>query len=228
MAGVDTLRNVRFGDHGTFERAVIDLGFDNTTPANSAPLYSWSDTNEIVRVHLPTVNATAKADGTGLNKAMSRYYVVRASGTWSSSLYVDFHLREVAQTVNVFALDNPARVVVDVTPGGTSLAIGPAISPIAVVTSPLGGSDVGPNLFRVTGYGRPFEPSGIWRIKDSNDDVVQDGNFRSSDWASTWGTFSFAASYPSIISGQTGTLQVGVFSEVSGEFQGASVPIDFR
>ena len=81
MAGVDTLHNVRFGDHGTFERAVIDLGFDNTTPANAAPLYSWSETNEIVRVHLPTVNATARADEAGLNKAVSRYYMARARGS---------------------------------------------------------------------------------------------------------------------------------------------------
>ncbi len=221
------MRNVRFGDHGTFERAVIDLGFDNTTPANTAPLHSWSDTNEIVRVHLPTVNATAKADGAGLNEAISRYYVVRAPGA-TGNLYVDFHLREVAQTVNVFALDNPARVVIDVTPGGAPLSVKPAASAVAVVTSPLGGSQVGPNLLRVVGYGRPFETFGIWRIKDSNDNVVQNGNFRTSDWASTWGSFGFAAGYPSALSGQTGTLEVGTLSEVSGDFRGASVSVEFR
>ena len=225
MAGVDTLRNVRFGDHGTFERAVIDLGFDNTTPANTAPLYTWSETNEIVRVELPTVNDTSKSDGAGLNKAISRYYVVRAPGR-TGNLYVDFHLTETAQSVNVFTLDNPARIVVDVTPGGTPLATRPAVG-AAVVVAPLGGIKVGPNLFRVTGYGRPFETFGSWRIRDSDDNVVQEGNYRTTDWAATWGTFGFAAVYPTTLSGETGTLQVGEFGGDS-HFTGVSVPLEFR
>jgi hypothetical protein len=226
VAGVDTLRNVRFGDHGTFERAVIDLGFDNTTPADVVPPYSWSETNEIVRVHLPTVNDTSRSDGAGRNNAISRYYVVRAAGA-TANLYVDFHLTETAQTINVFTLNNPARIVVDITPGGTPLATRPAVGPGTVVIAPLGGSQVGPNLFRVTGYGRPFETYGSWRIRDSNDNVVQQGNYRTTDWTLTWGTFGFAAGYPTTLSGGSGTLQVGEFVG-DANFQGATVPLTFR
>jgi hypothetical protein len=172
------------------------------------------------------VNATSKSDGAGLNKAISRYYVVRAAGA-TANLYVDFHLTETAQTVNVFTLNNPARIVIDITPGGTPLATRPAVSSTAVVTSPLGGSQVGPNLFRVTGYGRPFETYGSWLIRDSNDNVVQQGNYRTTDWTATWGTFGFSAGYPPTLSGESGTLQVGDYVG-DGTFQGASVPLEFR
>jgi Immunoglobulin-like domain of bacterial spore germination len=224
----DTLQNVRFGDHASFERAVIDLGHDGI-PGQVAPTFSSSYRNGdwIARVKLPAVTATSKTDGAGLGRAISRYYVVRSPGT-AGSLFVDFHLTGAARSINMFKLDNPARIVIDVTPGGTTLFPRPALGARTVVTKPRAGNLVGPATFTVTGYGRPFEASGAWRIKDEGGSVVRQGTYTTNDWSVSWGSFKFSASYPARLSGCNGTLQVGEFSPKDGTFEGVSVPLKFR
>ena len=224
----DTVQNVRFGDHVTFERAVIDLGHDGI-PGQFAPTFSSSYRNGdwIVRVKLPAVTATSKTDGTGLGRAISKYYVVRSPGT-TGSLFVDFHLTGAARSVNVFKLDNPARIVIDVTPGGTTLFPRPAAGTRTVVTKPRVGNRVGPATFTVTGYGRPFEAGGAWRITDASGSVVRQGTYTTNDWIATWGSFKFSASYPGSLSGGNGTLQVGEFPPNDDNFEGVSVPLKFR
>jgi hypothetical protein len=224
----DTLQNVRFGDHVTFERAVIDLGHDGI-PGQFAPTFfsSYRNGDWIARVKLPGVTATSKTDGAGLGRAISKYYVVRSPGT-TGSLFVDFHLTGAARSVNVFKLDNPARIVIDVTPGGTTLFPRPVAGARSVVTKPRAGNLVGPGTFAVTGYGRPFEASGAWRIKDASGRVVRQGIYTTNDWMATWGSFKFSASYPASLSGGNGTLQVGEFSPKDGNFEGVSVPLKFR
>ncbi len=225
----DTLQNVRFGDHVTFERAVIDLGHDRI-PGQFAPTFSSSyrDGDWIATVKLPMVTATSKTDGAGLGQAISKYYVVRSPGT-TAGLFVDFHLTDAARSVDVFKLDNPARIVIDVTPGETTLFRRPALGArTVVVTKPRAGNLVGPATFTVTGYGRPFEASGAWRIKDAGGSVVRQGTYTTNDWTETWGSFKFSASYPARLSGRAGTLQVGEFSPKDGAFEGVSVPLKFR
>lgn len=227
-AAPDTLQNVRFGDHVTFERAVIDLG-SGGVPAKFAPDFSSSyrDGDWIVRVKLPTVTMTNKTDGAGLGRAISKYYVVR-SGSSAGSLFVDFYLTGAARSVDVFKLDNPARIVVDVTPGGTTLFPAPVAGTRTVVNVPRTDRLVGSENFTVAGYGRPFEASGAWRIKNAGGRVVRQGTYTTSDWSVTWGAFRFSASYPMSLSGHSGTLQVGEFSPRDGSFRGVSVPLEFR
>lgn len=224
----NTLQNVRFGDHVTFERAVIDLGHDRI-PGQFAPTFSSSYRNGdwIARVKLPAVTATSKTDGAGLGRAISKYYVVRSPGT-TGRLFVDFHLTGAARCVNVFKLDNPARIVIDVTPGATALFPRPVAGARTVVTKPRVGNLVGPGTFTVRGYGRPFEASGAWRIKDASGSVVRQGIYTTNDWMATWGSFKFSASYPAGLSGGNGTLHVGEFSPKDGTFEGVSVPLKFR
>lgn len=109
----DTVWDVRFGDHGTFERAVIDLGYADV-PADFAPTYDWTTNGRgtVVRLTLPTADSTYVTDGFGLGGAISRYYVVRSLN--GERLAVEFHLTESAGTPQVFFLNYPGRIVIDV------------------------------------------------------------------------------------------------------------------
>ncbi len=224
----DTLQGVSFEDHGTFERAVITLG-KGSVPGDFAPTFSSSyrDGDSLARIKLPTVTKSLKTDGAGLSRAISRYYIVRSPGA-ARSLFVDFHLKGAAKSVSVYKLDNPVRIVIDVTPGGTMLLPKPATGARTVVTGPRARSLAGPRTFIVTGYGRPPEARGAWRIKNADGRVVRQGAYTTSDWAATWGSFKFSASYPSRLSGRRGTLQVGELSARDGRFRGVSVPMRFR
>ena len=224
----DTLQKVSFEDHGTFERAVITLGYGKVL-GELAPTFSSSYRvgDSIARVRLPAVTPSPKTEGAGLARAISRYYVVRSPGT-AGSLFVDFHLKGAARSVNVYKLDNPARIVIDVTPGGTMLAPRPATGMRTVVTEPRARNLAGRGTFIVRGYGRPPEARGAWRIKNASGRVVRKGTYKTSDWAATWGAFGFSASYPTSLSGKRGTRQVGEFSAKDGRFRGVSVPLKFR
>lgn len=224
----DTIQKMSFEDHGTFERAVITLGH-GPVPADFAPTFSSSyrDGDTVARVKLPSTTRTTKTDGAGLGRAISKYYVVRSPGT-ARSLFVDFHLKGAAKSVRVYKLDNPARVVIDVTPGGRTLIPRPATGASTVVTGPRANYLAGPRAFVVTGYGRPSEARGAWRIKNAGGRIVKQGTYTTSDWTSAWGTFRFSASYPANLSGRKGMLQVGEFSARDGRFRGVSVPLRFR
>jgi hypothetical protein len=221
------LRGVRFGDHGTHERVVLDL--DGVGPTGGSPpphVYSYQSGDWFVRIGLPTVEATEVSGGPGLGKAVGSYHVVRARG--SGGLYVYLHLAEPAESVNVFGLEEPARVVVDVASGGTVGRPRPTIGAGAVVINPRNGVSAGPGAFRVGGYARPHEASGSWRIRDADDRVVRRGAYTTNDWATTWGSYAFRAGYPASLSGREGTFEVGEFSMIDGRFRGASVPLHFR
>ncbi|HET7478818.1 MAG TPA: Gmad2 immunoglobulin-like domain-containing protein [Rubrobacteraceae bacterium] len=222
----DTLQDVRFGDHGTYERAVLDLGWDHA-PGDVAPVYTWRYRNGdwIVRINLPAVESTLKTDGPALGLGISRYYVVRRA---DDTLAVDLRLRKPAGTVKVFSLDHPARVVVDVRPGGLPLYPEPAECKTAVITAPRLSYLVGPDTFKVSGYGRPFEAQGVWRLKNSAGRVVRQGAYTTNDWDSAWGSFGFEVTYPSTLAGHTGMLQVGDYSPEDGHFRGASVALRFE
>jgi hypothetical protein len=225
----DTLQELRFGDHITFERAVLDFGTQEVS-ADFAPVHPWarSDGNTVVRISLPTIDSTLTTDGEGLGKGISRYYVTRAET--GDHLVVDLYLTDEAGPVDVFYLNYPARVVLDVPvyPELENPYPEAAFGERVVVTQPREGYVVGPDLFTVTGYGRPFEAHGSWRIKDAEGEVVSEGSYRASDWLDAWGRFSFAVDYPASMSGQEGALEVGEHSARDGDFEGVSVPLTFR
>ncbi|MGI9050339.1 MAG: Gmad2 immunoglobulin-like domain-containing protein [Rubrobacteraceae bacterium] len=224
----DTLRDVRSGDHGTYERMVLDLG-SSKAPADYTPYYSWARVagGTVVRIQLPTVDSTLKTDGKGLGGGISRYYVVREKS--GGSMFVDVHLKDTAGPVNVFYLNYPGRIVIDVPTGG-SLNPYPkaAFGKNVVLMQPRAGYIVGPDIFTAEGYGRPFEATGSWRLKDSTGAVVSRGSYKTSDWAETWGRFSFSLDYPASLGGSSGTLEVGRYSARNGSFEGVSVPLKFR
>lgn len=216
------ITDVRFGDHIAYERAVLDFDASPTgEPPRFSYRYNYGDT--VIRVRLPETQATAMTGGVGLGRAFSHYRVVRKEGGW---LYVDLFLKDAARSVNVFSLDDPGRIVVDVTPGSVQLLPSPAQANGTTVMAPRTGRAVGPN-FQVHGYGRPFEASGVWRIKDSSGQIVRQGRYTTADWTSTWGAYSFRPGYPASLSGEEGTLEVGDLSARDGSFKGVSVPLYF-
>lgn len=227
MGSADTVLDVRFGDHVTYERAVIDLGRD-TLPSNFVPYYSWTklDGGAILHVHMPSVTSTKTTDGRGLGMAFSRYYVTRAER--GGHLDVDLQLTGSAGSANVFYLNYPARIVVDIPTNGQNAYPKATYGSSTVVTQPRAGYTVGPDVFTVVGYGRPFEAQGDWRIKNSSGEVVKTGSYTTTDWASTWGRYSFTVKYPDSMSGKSGTLEVGGLSAKDGSFEGVSVPLSFR
>lgn len=218
------ITDVRFGDHLTHERAVLDF---LASPTAEPPRYSWSyrEGDTVIRVRLPETRAAAEAGGRGLGRAISHYRVVRAEPGW---LYVDLHLTGAARSVNVFALDAPGRIVVDVAPGGTQLFASPAHANNTYVMAPRPGATVGPGELRVSGYARPFEASGVWRLKDAGGRIVSRGIYTTTDWTSAWGVYRFQADYPAALSGGRGTLEIGSLSARDGSFSGVSVPVRFR
>lgn len=228
VGSADTLQEVRFGDHVSYERAVLDLGWDQV-PADYTPYYWWTriDGGTILRVHLPTVSSTSTTEGEGLGMGISRYYVTRAFGP-GGHLDVDLHLTDAAGPVNVFYLNYPARVVIDVPLNGENFYPEPAIGEKFVLTQPREGYTVGPGSVTVVGYGRPFEARGAWRMKDADGEVVSRGSYSTTDWSSAWGRFSFTVDYPASLSGERGLLEVGESSAKDGSFEGVSVPLTFR
>ena len=223
----DTILDVRFGDHVTYERAVIDLGIDEL-PSETVPYYSWTalDGRTVLHVHLPSVNSTKTTDGEGLGMAFRSYYVTRAET--GGHLDVDLQLTNDAGPANVFYLNNPARIVVDVPLSGDNAYPKATYGDSTVITQPRAGYTVGPDMLTVVGYGRPFEATGTWRIKDSEGSVVREGSYTTTDWAETWGNYAFSAEYPDSMSGKRGTLEVGSLSAKDGSFDGVSVPLEFR
>lgn len=218
------ITDVRFGDHLGYERAVLDF---EASPTGEPPRYSWRyrDGDTVIRVRLPETTATAKSGGPGLGRAISHYRVVRKKAGW---MHVDLHLTGAAESVNVFSLDDPGRIVVDVTPGAVQRSPSPAHANGTYVMAPRPGTAVGPDDMLVHGYGRPFEASGVWRIKNSGGRVVSQGRYTTADWTSTWGAYGFRVDYPPFLSGKRGTLEVGSLSARDGSFNGATVPLYFR
>lgn len=227
VGAADTVQDVRFGNHVTFERAVIDLGYEEF-PADFAPDYRWAYTGggTILRVGLPTVSSTLTTDGYGLGKAISRYYVVRSLD--GNRMGVEFHLTDAAGPATVFHLNYPARIVIDVPTTGQNFYLDPTVGESVVVKQPRADYTVGPDIFTVTGYARPFEAQGSWRVKDVFGNIVREGTYLTSDWAATWGRFAFTADYPEYLGGTSGMLEVGEYSARDGSFQGVSVPLVFR
>jgi hypothetical protein len=148
--------------------------------------------------------------------ARSAYTVHSPDGRW---IFVDLHLGEAAEAF-VTTLDDPARVVVDLRPGGPAL---PAPAPRerhVVLLEPRPGSATYP--LRVTGYARTFEANVVARLEQNGRDVHEDFT-TSTGYVDSWGYFQFT-----IPDGPAGrvTLRVGDYSARDGTWEGIAVPLD--
>lgn len=205
------------------ERFVIDLvdgEGDAAAGAGSVTAEVLRDLG-VVRVTLRDVEG-ADPDATDATftgpLARAVYAVASPEGQW---VYVDVHLGAAAEAA-VVSLRDPARVVVDLRPGGERVP-GPAPTENRVVVlTPRPGAATYP--LEVTGYARTFESNVVVRLERDGQDVYDDFTTATA-WVDAWGHYSFT-----IPGGPAArvVLHVGEHSARDGTWEGVAVPLDMR
>lgn len=214
---------LRWEAHDGCERFVIDLaaGGDSAARTIGSVRGEFLRTLGVVRVTLPTM-AEVDADATDARfdgPLVRRAYVVRAPD--GAGMYVDLHLGEAAEA-DLTILGEPARVVVDLRPGGDVVGGSPATHTRVVVVRPQGGVATYP--LEITGYGRTFEANIVARLVHDGTDVAEQFTTATA-WADAWGHYSL-----SIPSGPPGDveLHVGQHSARDGTWEGVRIPLTMR
>lgn len=217
----DGILDVRFGVHEGYERAVVDLG-EGSGRAEAAPEWRLEspEGDGLLRLSVPSVEATVVPDGEFGGKLLERFYVVRAP---DGGMFVDFFARE-AFVYRVVELSNPARLAVDFRATGYPLAIPlPARSGDTVLVRPRDGESVG-DPFAVSGYSRNFEASNEISLLDPSGEVLAQKTATGNDWSETWGYFETSVARPPALA-NGGTLQVGTYDARDGSFEGVEVEV---
>jgi hypothetical protein len=214
---------VRWASYDGCERVVLDLAGDDGAPADRAGRVTAEVLRRlgVVRVSLRDVAAVESdaTDTTFDGPLATAAYVVRSpEGQW---LYVDVHLGDAAEAY-VATLDAPARVVVDLRPGGSAV---PGAAPRAtrvVVLEPRPGRASYP--LTVTGYARTFEANVVVRLEQAGRDVYDDFT-TSTGYVDAWGHYTFT-----IDRGPRGpvVLHVGEHSARDGSWEGVAVELEMR
>jgi hypothetical protein len=214
---------LRWEQHQGCERLVIDLVTADRTPADRAGTVTASVLRRlgVVRISLHDIegvdtDATDAVFGGALADAV--FTVRSAAGSW---IDVDVHLADAA-LAHVSTLDSPARVVVDLKPGGATLPEPAPRSNLVVVLQPR--SDAATYPLTVSGYARTFEANVVARIEQDGR-IVDERFTTSTGWVDAWGAWSFE-----IEAGPTGAivLHVGEYSARDGEWQGVAIPLEMR
>lgn len=216
----DSILAVRYGEHEEYERIVVDLG-TGSKPAERVP--EWKLTSPtgdgLLRVSLPSVNATKVSDGDLGGGLLKDFHVVRGP---ENGMFVDFFATR-AFTYRVLELTDPARLVVDFNASKMPLGMPlPAEGGKTVLAQPREGERIGSPL-TVSGYSRNFEAENTIVLTDGGGEVVARKSVSANDWSVTWGYFEATLDVPSF-SGK-GTLRVGSTSARDGSFEGVEIPV---
>jgi Immunoglobulin-like domain of bacterial spore germination len=216
----DTVLAVRFGDHGDYERAVVDLG-TGKEPARTVP--EWTLTSPegegILRVNLPSASATCVSDGKFVEGLLRSFHVVRAP---DGGMFVDFFAREPFR-YRLLEMQDPARLVVDFEPAGGNLnASPPAQGGDTVLVEPRPNSVISDPLI-VSGYSRNPGAVNTITLTGLRGRVLVRRTVRSNDWNHTWGYFEATIDLPPFTG--RGTLKVGTGNASDGTFEGIEVPV---
>ena len=219
----DNVLAVRYGVHGDFERAVIDLG-TGEVPAGTVPRWTLVSPkgDGLLRVTLPSASATCVSDGRFGGGLLESFHVVRAP---EGGMFVDFFARE-AFLYRVLEIGDPARLVVDFKPTGASLDVPlPAEGGDTVLVEPRSKARISDPLM-ISGYSRNFEAANTITLTDSDGKVLVRRTVLSNDWSSTWGYFEATFDLPPFAG--KGTLKVGTQSARDGSFEGVEIPVRAR
>ena len=218
----DSIREVRFGKHEGYERAVIDFGSEGA-PASRVPAWSLSSPagEGYARITFPDIDATSETDGMFGGSILDNFYVVRAPG---GGLFVDVFATG-AFRYRVIELSEPGRLVLDYHPKNGDLRFPiPAQAKKTVLFEPRQGEAIiSPQ--RVSGYSRNFEASNTIMLRDSNGNVLSRRTVLSNDWTETWGYFEASLEFASFEG--PATLRVGGVSPRDGSFEGVEVPVTY-
>jgi hypothetical protein len=216
----DTLLAVRHGSHGDFERVVLDLGAGEE-PAGAVPRWTLDspEGDRLLRVDLPSANATAVSDGGFGDGLLRSFHVVRAP---EGGMFVDV-LARGSFRYRVLEMNDPARLVMDLQPtGARPKEPPPARGDETVLVEPRPGARVSDPL-TVSGYSRNFEASNTIVLKNAEGDTLVRETVLANDWSSTWGYFEATLDLPPLQ--EKGTLSVGTESARDGSFEGVEIPV---
>lgn len=214
---------LRWASYEGCERFVIDLVTGDGAAAERAGAVTAEVLRDlgVVRVSLRDVEYV---DPDATDVTFDGPLATRAFAGWSPDgrwVFVDVHLGEPAEA-HVGTLDAPARVVIDLRPGGPPVP-GPAPhEDRVVVLQPRAGTASYP--LTVTGYARTFEANVVVRLEHEGADVHEDFTTATA-WADAWGYFSL-----SIDRGPRGpvVLHVGEHSARDGTWEGVAIELDMR
>jgi len=222
-ADADSVRALRWEAHEGCERFVIDLADAEGNPAAGAGDVSVEVLRDlgVVRVTLRDVEWVAPEatdESFGGELAREAYTVWADEGRW---VFVDLHLAGEAEA-HATVLDDPARVVVDLRPGGGPIPGPAAVDRGVVVLDPRPGPASYP--LTVTGYARTFEANVLARIEQDGEEAAQDFTTATA-WVDAWGYYSITFD-----SGPSGPIElhVGEHSARDGTWEGTMVELEMR
>lgn len=222
--GTDGILGVRFGDHGGYERVVVDLG-SGGKPAAGVPAWTLSSPTGDGRLKLsfPSVRNTAVSDGS-LEDAgaelLDSFYAVRGP---DGGMFVDF-FAERAFYYRVIELPNPSRVAVDFKPSGSDLALPlPVREGNTVLTEPRRDEAI-TSPVTVSGYSRNPEASNTIMLQGPGGATLARETAFSNDWTSTWGYFETSLDFQPF-TGEA-LLKVGAPSARYGSFEGVELSVE--
>jgi hypothetical protein len=172
----------------------------------------------IVRVAIPgAIDAIADPDTAIASPLVTAAYVVHAR---DGSYYVDIHLAQPA-LARLIPLARPARIGIDLSPGGGAVPTRAPRARNVVVLEPRAGAVTYP--LKIRGYARTFEANVIARLSFAGK-VARQTHGTAADYATTWGDFELT-----IPKGPSGDVDlfVGEDSAADGTPVGVTIPLHF-
>ena len=170
---------------GACEQFVIGFTTQAGAPATSVGSVDVQFLRDIgvIRITLPDITRTSITDGVFESPLVDRAYVVRAQ---DGSLYVDAHL-SVPAMARAEIVQSPARVVVQLEPGGDELPAPAPRSDLVVLLTPREPEVTYP--LTVSGYARTFEANVVVRILQTGS-IAAEQVTTATDYLEAWGEFS--------------------------------------
>lgn len=216
------VRSLRWENYDGCGRFVIDFAKEDNRPAETVGDVRAAVLRElgVVRIELPDVEHVhpdaTEASFDGL--AAAAYSVWSNEGRW---VFVDLHLAAEAEAY-VAVLEDPARVLVDLRPGGPPLPPPPASDVRIVVLEPREPQQTYP--LTVSGYARTFEANVVARL-ERDGEMIEETFTTATAWVDAWGHYSMTFE-----DGPSGPLQlhVGEYSARDGAWEGAVVNLDMQ
>ena len=218
-ARIDTMR---WETHNGCARFVVDFASEEGRPVATigGVTAEFMRNLGVVRVELPDISGVdpGATDSRFDGLARAAYAVNSPDGT---GMFVDLHLDAPAEA-HVAVLENPARVAIDLRPGGPSLQPPAVAGRRVVVMEPRTGEESYP--LTIQGYARTFEANVVARLEQDGRDA--DEMFTTATgWVDAWGHFSMTFD-----EGPTGdvVLHVGEYSARDGAWEGVAVDLSMR
>jgi len=196
---------------GACEQFVVGFTTEAGAPATSVGNVDVEFLRDlgVIRIALPDIAHASITDGIFESPLVDRAYVVRAQ---DGSLYVDAHLSAPAMA-RAEIVQSPARVVIQLEPGGEELPTPAPRNDLVVLLTPREHQVTYP--LTVSGYARTFEANVVIRILQGGS-IASERVTTATDYLEAWGEFSSVFE-----SGPQGTVQL-----VVGEGSGEDVSVD--